>query len=441
MKHTRFHAVLVCLAVLVWASSAAAKDVSTQKLSVRSEKASGVYAMGEPIRWRVECTGDQPADGVDYTLQRGELAMLREGKLKLNDGVTVVTARLNGPGTLLLEVKSVDANGREHKVLGGAVVAPAAIQPSSPPPVDFRAFWDAKLRELAEVPVNARLEQADSGRDGVDYWRITMDNVHGRHIRGQLARPTTGEKLPALLIPQWAGVYPLEKPWATDRAAEGWLVLNIMAHDLPIDEPAEFYQEQYDGPLKNYWAIGNDDRDKSYFLPMYLACYRAADYLTSRPDWDGRTLVVCGTSQGGQQTLVTAGLHPRVTAALALVPAGCDMLGPEVGRKGGWPQWYDLTVGKDPKKVHETSRYFDAVNFAAQIKCPLLIGLGLIDQTCPPAGVLAAANQVDAPKEVVILPVSGHQNENDSQQPFYDRCYGAWLPALREGKPAPVNQP
>ncbi len=441
MKHPRYFTVVVGLAVLVWASSAAAKVASTQKLLVRSEKASGVYEAGEPIRWRVECTGGEPVAEVDYTLQRGQLTTLREGKLRLSDGKAVLAAKLDRPGTLLVEVSFVDSQGYERKAKSGAVVAPYEIKPSAPPPVDFRAFWNAKLKELAKLPVNARLERADSGREGVDYWQITMDNIHGRKIRGQLARPTEGEKLPALLIPQWAGVYPLEKEWATDRAAEGWLVLNILAHDLPIDEPAKFYREQTVGPLRDYWAIGNDDRDQSYFLPMYLACYRAADYLTGRPDWDGRTLVVCGTSQGGQQTLVTAGLHPRVTAALALVPAGCDMLGPEIGRKGGWPQWYSWTAGKDPAKVHETSRYFDAVNFAAKIKCPLLVATGLVDQTCPPAGVLAAANQVDAPKEVIILPTSGHQNEHDSQQPFYDRCYGAWLPALREGKPAPVNQP
>ena len=101
-----------------------------------------------------------------------------------------------------------------------------------------------------------------------------------------------------MLIPQWAGVYPLEKAWVTDRAAEGWLVLNILAHDLPIDEPAKFYEEQSAGPLKDYWAIGNDDRETSYFLRMYLSCYQAAEYLTQRPDWNGKTLVVTGGEPG-----------------------------------------------------------------------------------------------------------------------------------------------
>src|SRR5690606_14522962 len=109
--------------------------------------------------------------------------------------------------------------------------------------------------------------------------------------------------------------------------------------------------------LRNYASIGNEDRDTSYFLRMYLSCYRAAEYLKTRPEWDGRTLVVMGTSQGGQQTLVTAGLHPDITAALALVPAGADMLAPEKGRAPAYPRWYYSVEGKDAAAVRHASRY------------------------------------------------------------------------------------
>ena len=123
---------------------------------------------------------------------------------------------------------------------------------------------------------------------------------------------------------------------------------------------------------------------------MYLSCYRAAEYLTTRPDWDGKTLVVQGGSQGGMQALVTAALHPKVTAALASVPAGCDMRGPDAGRLPGWPMWYWNVGDKDPAKVRRAREYFDVVNFAPRIKCPVLVGIGLIDEVCPPEGILAA---------------------------------------------------
>jgi cephalosporin-C deacetylase-like acetyl esterase len=148
-----------------------------------------------------------------------------------------------------------------------------------------------------------------------------------------------------------------------------------------------------------------------------------------------------GDSQGGQQALITAGFHPKITAALALVPAGCDMLGPEVGQRGGWPQWYDCTAGKDAGKVRETSGCFDVANFASRIRRPVLAGLGLIDETCPPAGIFAALNQITSPKEVVILPRSSHQDVRGSQAAYNQRRYAVWLPALRQGKAPPVGKP
>ena len=253
-----------------------------------------------------------------------------------------------------------------------------------------------------------------------------MDNVGGSHIHGQLARPAQKGKLPALLILQWAGVYPLQREWVTDRAAQGWLALNIEPHDMPIDAGPS-------GAPGNYASLGNDDREKSYFLRMYLSVCQAVQYLAGRPDWDGRTLVVTGVSMGGQQTLVAAGLCPQVTAALALVPAGADMLGPEAGRRGGYPQWYDDVGGKDPAKVHEASRYFDTANFAARIRCPVLVSFGLLDETSPPSGVVAAFNQIHAPKQMLILTRSPHQDVGGSQTPFWRLRDDAWLPALKAG--------
>jgi hypothetical protein len=44
-----------------------------------------------------------------------------------------------------------------------------------------------------------------------------------------------------------------------------------------------------------------------------------------------------GTRMVGQQTVITAGLHPAVTAMMALVPSNCDAAGPIAGRAAGFP--------------------------------------------------------------------------------------------------------
>jgi cephalosporin-C deacetylase-like acetyl esterase len=410
-----------------------------RQIVVAPDKPNGVYQIGDTVHWRLQWTGQTDAPPAHFEFLQGGLTDAGQGEISFSNGVAGLETEFNAPGAILAEVKWRSADGKDQRALAGAVAAPDRIPLSAPCPADFDVFWQSELKELKAVPANPRLESVDIGNTNLEYWKITLDNIRRTHIQGQMARPAHGKKFPALLIVQWAGVYPLQRGWVTGRAEEGWLALNIQAHDLPIDAPESFYKDQFAGPLHNYWSIGNDDRDTSYYLRMYLSCFRAAEYLLQRKDWDGKTLVVTGTSQGGMQTLMLAGLHPRkLTAALALVPAGCDMLGPDVGRAPGWPQWCNnIGPGKDPKKVRQASRYYDIANFAALIKCPVLVGLGLQDETCPPAGVFAAFNQISSPKEVVILPKSSHQDDHGTQSAYNQRME-VWLSALRRGQPAPV---
>jgi cephalosporin-C deacetylase-like acetyl esterase len=417
--------------------SLSAAWLGAQELVITPAKLPGVHQPGDLVQWRVEVKGSNVAQAA-YVLKSGGVKEIGKGKVDLREGKGMIETRQDEPGWLLAEVIIPKGTNGTVKALGGALIAPEKITRAEPRPDDFDAFWADKLKELATVPANPRLTPAEGGKAGVDYFKVQMDNIRGTHIQGQLARPKGEGKFPAVLVVQWAGVYPLQKGWVTGLASEGWLVLNILAHDLPIDEPEVFYQQQNQGALKDYTAIGNDDRETSYFLRMYLSCFRGAEYLAGRPDWDGRTLVVTGGSQGGLQSIVTAAIHPRITGVLACVPAGCDVNGPVAGRLPGWPMSYYLTKGKDAAKVRMVSRYFDVVNFAPRVTCPVLIGAGLIDTTCPAPGVFAMFNELKGPKEIVVLPVAGHGEKNGSHGPYYAR-FNAWKEALLKGRPAPVK--
>jgi cephalosporin-C deacetylase-like acetyl esterase len=245
-----------------------------------------------------------------------------------------------------------------------------------------------------------------------------------------------------MLLLQSAGVYALDKAQVVAQAKPGWLVLNISAHDLPIDQPDEFYKNLKDGALKNYFFLGSEDRESSYFLRMFLGCVRAIDYLTSRPDWDGKVLVVTGTSQGGLQSFATAALCPKVTEVMTLVPAGCDVYAPLAKplRAFGWPYWLSNWGPKDRdmKKVRQTAGYFDGDYFAARIHCPTLIAAGLLDIAACPAGVIAAYNSVNASKELLIMPTSDHYGSGGAQAIYFQR-FNAWKTALQKGLTPPIT--
>jgi cephalosporin-C deacetylase len=418
--------ILVMQALLALCSLASLPAVD---LAVDDDHKDGLYQPGTPVTWTVSAK-DKAPDNLKYTVKSGGALEMASGTLSFSDGKAVVTATLDQPGTVLL---SIAHDGKQS--YGGAAYDWKNIKPSAPEPADFDEFWKSKVAELQAVPMNPVLESVESGAPGVKLWKITMGNIRNTSIHGYFARPDGDAPCPAMLVVQWAGVYGLNKDWSVGPAKNGWMVLNILAHDLPVDQPKEFYAQQNEGPLKNYTAIGNDDRETSYFLRMYLSDYRGADYLATRPDWNHKTLLVQGGSQGGLQTIVTAGIHPAITAATANVPAGCDHTGANLKRSPGWPFWINGGNGKDVQKQAVACTYYDIVNFARRIKCPVLIGMGLIDTTCAPAGVFTMFNQITTPKRIVIMPHADHMGPHGD----YYSVLGTWWNAVKDEKPLPLN--
>ncbi len=393
---------------------------SAPVVKIAPDLESGVYEPGKPATWTIEIPGG--SGKISYAVKLGGLETIDKGEVELVDGKAKVSATRPDPGCLLLEVQYQKSTTR-----GGAAFAPEKIKASMDAPDDFDAFWAAKIKELADVPMNAVLEKVDVGDPSVEYWKLTLDNIRGAKIRGQIAKPAGKSGLPALLQVQWAGVYGLSRDWVLGHARGGWMSMNILAHDLPIDEKKEFYDEKSKKELADYTVIGAEDREQSYFLKMFLSCYRAVEYLTKREDWNQGALVVHGGSQGGYQAIVTAGMHPAVTAFAANVPAGCDHTGKRAKRLPGWPNWTGREwMKRDAAKLEQTGRYFDAMNFARRVKCPALVGIGLVDAVCPPEGAIATTNLFQGPKQVILMPMSGHGGEGPGHKAYY-AVFGGFL--------------
>lgn len=389
-------------------------------------KPSGIYERGEKAGWIATLPDGvpAPAGGYRYVVKRNDAEPIATGTIAADAGPTEIAVTLDEPAMLFVEVTS--DGGDADRTVAGAAIAPTELRPVLDRPADFDAFWAAAIQQLEAIPAEPVLTVTESGREGVEYATLRMNSVEGSHIYGQLAKPAREGKFPAMLQLQWAGgPYPLQKAWVADRAADGWLALNVSAHDVPIDLPQAFY-DALPAMIKSYHTLYHDDRDRNYFRRMYLGAYRAVQYLVNRPDWDGRVLLVTGTSMGGQQSLAVAGLHPRITHLIVHVPAGADANAALHGRSAGYPNW-DHT---NPR-VMETARYFDTVNFAPQIKARSLVSMGFVDRVCPPAGIWTAFNLIPGEKEVVPLVDAAHNHQATAeQQRAYTERAAAWMAAL-----------
>ena len=397
-----------------------------QQLTFEPYHNTGIYNIGETVGWTVTPGPVAPAYRYKWTIRRNNADVLKEGKLDLSSGKDKIEITGGEPEMIYVAIEpvaklaadegDVQANGFSGGNTGrnnglyavGAAVAPAKIGLSTPRPEDFDAFWSGKLAAQAKIPINPVLTPLQADVEGVEMSTFVLDAL-GSHTQGYFAKPATEGKFPALMLLQYAGVYALNAHAVASRAAEGWLVINVDSHDKLPSEPKGNVPQ-------NYAAVGNTDRESSYFLNMYLRDSRALDFLMTRPEWDGKTIVLMGTSMGGQQSLMLAGLRPdNITAVLVCVPAGADSNADLHGRKAGYPNW----PSKDPK-VMNTALYFDTVNFASRIKAPVLAAMGFIDTVSPPAGIWTELNQISVPKEPLPMIESEHNNLTPQKEQAWD---------------------
>ena len=403
------------------------------QITVAPLKPSAIYDTGDRVGWTLTAQPAGSAGTCSFVIRQDNVKPIKSGEIDLSTGTATIETTINEPAMLYLEVTPANRSDEKSKsIVAAAAISPTNLTPVAARPDDFDAFWKSKLKELRAIAPNPKLTSKDSGDANLDYATIEMAHVSNTHVYGQFAKPKGKSKLPALVIFQWASPpYPLDKSWVTQHARGGWLVLNIEPHDVLPDQPKSYYDE-LPSELKNYHAIGSDDRDKSYFVEMYLRGVRAVDYIAAHPDWDGKTLVVMGTSMGGQQALAIAGLHDKVTHVIVNEPAGCDTNAPLHGRKQGYPNF-----PVENPKVAETARYVDVVNLASRITAKSLVAIGFVDTVCPPTGIYTAFNQIKGQKEVVPMIDSPHNHQATplQQKPWSDRS-SQWLRAIVNGQSA-----
>jgi cephalosporin-C deacetylase len=418
--------------------------VEAQQPTFVPDDPGGIYEVGAPIGWTVTApprssTGEEAS--YTYTVRKNGGEAMGTGTFTLSEGRARVETALDEPGMVLVEIRPSSprpdfgdrSTGGPGRVLLGAAAEPTSIVAAEPAPGDFDEFWAAKIAQLEAIPMGAVVTPGETDVPNVEYATFRLNNINRARVFGQVARPVAEGRYPGLVIYQWAGgPYPLQKSWVTDRAAEGWLAVNVMPHDVPGDLPQAFY-DALPAMIRSYQTIGQHSRDESYFLQMYLGAYRAVEYLASRPDWDGETIVVMGTSMGGQQSFAAAGLNPRVDAMIVHVPAGADVTAAFHGRGASYPNW---AVSRP--EVLVTARYFDAANFAPRITARSLVSMGFIDEISTPAGIWAAFNAIRGPKESAAMSDASHNHMATAEQqlPYTTRA-SAWLNALVRGELPP----
>jgi cephalosporin-C deacetylase-like acetyl esterase len=405
------------------------------KLTVVTDRPEALYAVGEKARFQISLQQDDkpvaPAE-VAWVLDKDGMPPVQRGTLKLENGAATIAGSLAEPGFLTCRVTFTDPERKAVLAIAAAGYDPLKIAPSVPVPDDFDAFWARKKGDLRAEQPQPALTPVTSPNAAVDCWDIQVNCLSWRPVSAYLAKPkgAAPKSLPIILSVHGAGVRSSQLGAAAGLAA-GYqaLAMDLNANGIANGKPDAWYKEQADTVLRDYRYQGRDDRDKCYFLGMFLRLVRALDYLCAQPEWDGRRVVVTGGSQGGGQALAAAGLDERVTLLCAGVPAICDHSGKAIGRVNGWPRLVPDVDGKPDPKILAVARYFDCQHLATRAKAGAVVSVGFIDGVCPPTSVYAAYNALPGKKAIVNESLMGH-----SSTPRTGKAMGDAIKAHLAGK-------
>jgi cephalosporin-C deacetylase-like acetyl esterase len=139
-----------------------------------------------------------------------------------------------------------------------------------------------------------------------------------------------------------------------------------------------------------------------------VGAVRSVDFIASLPEWNGKTVGVTGSSQGGFLSLATAALDSRITFYAPVHDAMCDYEAALHKSACGWPHYFYNVEKPDTKKV-EGARYYDGVNFAKRIKnAKGWFSFGYNDDVVPPGSSYATYNAVPGPKQLSLYQQTGH---------------------------------
>ncbi|GHT63472.1 cephalosporin deacetylase [Bacteroidia bacterium] len=418
-----------CLGLLSTAIVSAQPAERLVKVHIAPEHADWQYKPGEKVKFNVSVTkNDIQLKDVEirYEVSEDMMPPLKKESLVLKDGKAVIDAgTIKTPGFLrcLLYAKY---EGKEYEGIATAGFEPGKIQPTIGLPADFPGFWDKAKADAAKIPLDARVTLLpERCTEKVDVYHVNLQNYsYGTRLYGILCVPKARKKYPAVLKVPGAGIRSYYGD--VNSAEKGVITFEIGIHGIPVNLAGDVYTNLNNGALKGYYTDKLEDKDQYYYKRVYLGCVRAIDFIYSLPEFDGTNLAVCGGSQGGALSIVTAALDSRVKCLAAFYPALCDVSGYLYGRAGGWPHMFRNTDKKDPLTAIRlaTAQYYDVVNFARQIKVPGFYSFGFNDMVCPPTSTYSAYNVVNAPKTLLLVEETAHWTYPEQWEKAWDWMLG-----------------
>ena len=370
-----------------------------------------LYKVGEEVVFKVQLDKGRENARFNVRISGGEELNKSYSAPADEKGSAEIRLSSSRPGFIYVVISD---SGKTAQA--GVGVEPEKIIAGRPCPEAFDRYWQDAVKRLELLPPTYQITEIKSRKGFKAYELLVSLGSEAEPLFAVMTMPEKASpgRLAAEAVFHGAGTDTIHPLYRKDT-----IVLSVNPMSIKHDGPPSSTIHRKEGKFYKYYHWGVNDLQKNYFPGMFKRAYRALQVLKSMPEWDHRTLIVRGGSQGGAQALVAAALDPQVTLCIACVPALCDHGGNEVNRISGWPRYFSTQEYKnDPDKAAAALDMIDVVFFARKIKtAKVFVTVGFIDRTCVPDSVYAAYNVIPSKdKSIANDFLQGHTVSPESRE-------------------------
>lgn len=295
-------------------------------------------------------------------------------------------------------------------------------------PGDFSAFWSWTLKELEGIP--PRLDRrSDDEAGGLQLERFAFDSLGGARIHGYVLRWEDGTPRPLVVHSHGYGGQTTPM-WSWAGAG-----LNIVGIDIRGHGES---RSALPSPSRWGWVLTGIESPETHVLRGAVCdVLRGARMGLQLLDGAVTRTVVHGMSFAGGLVLMAQALDAAADLLVIAYPTFGWAEGRRFLARAGSAAEIEQFLQRSPEHAAEdvmvVLRYFDPINFAERVRCPALVGVGMVDEVVPPQTVFAIAAHLGGPYEVMSFPVSHSESPEERQWEAFER---RWITLASSGTPA-----
>ncbi len=306
------------------------------------------------------------------------------------------------------------------------------IKPNLTRPNDFESFWQQTLAELQTIEPQATVYPAEHQQHReivMEY--VTFPSLFGVHVHGYTLRWRDSQPRP-LVVHSHGYMSKCFPMWEWAKAG-----LNVLGVDI-----RGFGRSEAAVPKLSKWGyiLTGIDSPENFIVRGAVCDYMQAVRVAGTLYESNTTrLILEGHSFAGANALMSE----AVMQVADLLVIGVPTFGWAEGRRllvqKGSGSEINHFLDLNPDMEYDMMgmlRYFDSINFAAFIKCPTLLGVGVVDEVVPAPTVYAISNHMKCPLRIMEFPVS----HSDAPEKALWRHFDAeWLALAQQDIPQNLN--